>query len=68
MSDDALAWPEGLAHYVEYHNICLPEAFVTHALSNEPPTALPDGCKDRPIDLHYWIEWANQHSMLPRES
>lgn len=40
MTDGVYVWPEGLAHYVEHHNVRLPHQFVQHVLENplpEPP-------------------------------
>ena len=34
LTDGAYCWPEGLAHYVNEHDIRLPQEFVSHALSN----------------------------------
>jgi hypothetical protein len=31
-TDGTYLWPEGLTHYVEVHNVRLPEEFVEHAL------------------------------------
>jgi len=33
MTDGVYVWPEGLAHYVEHHNVRLPHQFVQHVLS-----------------------------------
>lgn len=33
LSDGTYLWPEGLAHYVEAHNVRLPNEFVEHATS-----------------------------------
>lgn len=32
LTDGSYAWPEGLTHYVETHNVRLPQAFVDHAV------------------------------------
>ncbi len=29
LTDGERAWPEGLAHYIESHEVCLPDVFVT---------------------------------------
>lgn len=45
LTDGTYYWPEGLAHYVDAHNVRLPEEFLEHvrARQNELITALPDG-------------------------
>lgn len=40
-SDGTFIWPDGLAHYVEQHDVRLPRLFVDHALGRVP--ALPRG-------------------------
>jgi hypothetical protein len=71
--DGVWVWPEGLAHYVESHEVCLPDEFVQHALSTPLPTSLErpkgvrifrDGERARIVrdvepDFDYWINWAN---------
>ena len=37
LSDGKYMWPEGLAHYVECHNLRLPEAFEAHIASDWEP-------------------------------
>jgi hypothetical protein len=44
-TDGFWRWPEGLAHYVEKHNVRLPDEFVASALSK----STPDG-----IDKDWW--------------
>jgi hypothetical protein len=34
MSDGVYFWPEGLAHYLEKHNVRLPGEFIEHACKN----------------------------------
>lgn len=34
-TDGIYLWPEGLAHYVEFHNVKLPEEFIIHCLNNK---------------------------------
>jgi len=40
ISDGTYVWPEGLAHYVEEHNVRLPQKFVDHVLAGG--TTLPE--------------------------
>ncbi len=35
-ADGYYEWPEGLSHYLRYHNVRLPDEFVEHALNNKP--------------------------------
>lgn len=59
--DGAWAWPEGLAHYVECHDVGLPEDFVQRALSESAQDFI-----DVPpfpgveVNWDYWLEWADQ--------
>lgn len=34
-TDGKYVWPEGLAHYVEFHNVRLPDTIIGHFLNNE---------------------------------
>jgi hypothetical protein len=56
LTDDVWCWPSGLAHYVEQHQIKLPDEFVAHAESADwqPPHV------DEPdvnYDLTFWRSW-----------
>jgi hypothetical protein len=53
MTDGRFAWPEGLAHYVEHHDVRLPEHFVAHALAGAPRVAPAN----RRIDDDPWCAW-----------
>ena len=55
-TDGRFAWPEGLAHYVEAHDVQLPEAFVAHVFSGAARTE-PKG---RRIDDEPWLAWATK--------
>ncbi len=55
-TDGRFAWPEGLAHYVEQHEVTLPRHFVMHALSGAPKTE-PQG---RRIDDAPWFAWGKR--------
>jgi len=37
LRDDAWVWPEGFAHYVEFHAVKPPEAFLAHVAPRLPP-------------------------------
>src|SRR3954453_22040451 len=61
MCDDVWCWPEGLAHYVEVHQIRLPDDFVAHAASHrfEPP---PCGKDKFEHDYSFWLNWTSRHA------
>lgn len=33
-TDGTYQWPEGLYHYVDEHNVTLPQDFITHIMTN----------------------------------
>src|SRR4051812_40706306 len=62
LTDGAWVWPEGLAHYVERHQLPLPDEFtsVTHAHHGQvPDAALPDSSLERSqvVDRSFWNDW-----------
>ena len=59
--DGAWVWPEGLAHYVECHDVCLPEEFVQRAVSPPVPQFL-DVPAFPGVKAHwdYWLDWVAQ--------
>jgi hypothetical protein len=48
-TDGVLAWPEGLAHYIEEHSVRPPEAVVQHALARSARL------EDEPVSLAWWL-------------
>lgn len=58
-SDGVWLWPEGLAHYVECHDVCLPDDFVEHALLSLSST-IDDKSFSGKVDWSYWIEWTRK--------
>ena len=50
MTDGVYVWPEGLAHYVEHHNVRLPHQFVQYVLKNSLPEP-PEGMKISHVDV-----------------
>ena len=59
--DGVWAWPQGLAHYVEFHDVILPDDFVQHALSHLG-VKLPDSPTAYELNFDYWIEWSSVES------
>lgn len=35
LTDGKYIWPEGLSHYIDRHDVWLPQTFIEHAFSNE---------------------------------
>ena len=71
--DGIWVWPEGLAHYVECHQVMLPEEFVRRALAYQIPSSLPSPIwKDiepgrwADPNLEFWIDWATKHGGIVR--
>lgn len=58
--DGVWVWPEGLVHYVECHDVCLPDQFVQRAASLPVPDIL--GVPAFPginVNWDYWLEWSD---------
>jgi hypothetical protein len=63
LTDGQWGWPQGLAHYLEFHSVILPEEFVdTMRANNWRPPPLPDPPHPTKFDYSFWIEWSNRHS------
>jgi hypothetical protein len=66
LSDGVWAWPEGLHHYLEIHQLVLPEEFVRHARATGAGAShtlpgfetQPDGTSRIPLSQTFWLEWA----------
>lgn len=65
MTDGVWGWPEGLDHYVEVHNIRLPDEFLKRVFSrnylgrlrwNIRPAILRFGR----LDFTFWDEWCKK--------
>lgn len=60
LTDGCWGWPEGLAHYVDVHDVVLPEAFYAHMESRrftiDPNLRWQDQIK-RAQSLDDWREW-----------
>jgi hypothetical protein len=58
-TDGDWAWPEGLAHYVEAHAVCLPDEIVATMAARgwQVPTNRGEpGCA--PVDESFWVGWS----------
>ena len=65
--DGQWIWPSGLAHYVEAHDVRLPERFIRHALRRNIATvACATPCPSRPrqrvntVDIEPWLAWSRR--------
>ena len=72
LTDDIWAWPEGLVHYVEHHNVVLPNEFIEYCRSND--WQIPNDFNlyestnnggfnpniDRSHDNEFWLEWSKR--------
>jgi hypothetical protein len=61
LTDGEWAWPEGLAHYIESHSVCLPDEFVaTMETRNwQVPTNRRVLDPDL-VDESFWVSWSCQ--------
>lgn len=60
LTDGTFVWPEGLVHYVEHHEVRLPERFVAHVVARDgkvAPFAMPEECFGL-YDADAWLAWA----------
>jgi len=59
MTDGVWAWPEGLVHYVEKHEVRLPATLISGMRANR--WRVPDvDCRDVEVkfDYDFWIDWS----------
>ena len=56
-TDGIWVWPEGLVHYVERHQLPLPQEFLETIAENSgcPPNCNVD--PDAPVDREFWEAW-----------
>ena len=47
--------------------VCLPDEFVSRALSTSPPSSLPRPVDARHLDFEFWIDWAAGYSQQGHE-
>ncbi|MBZ5710461.1 hypothetical protein [Nannocystis pusilla] len=64
LTDGVWVWPEGLAHYVEVHQLLLPDEFVERAL-RDAPIAGAVRAEVEPDDA-FWIAWAADQGAVRR--
>jgi hypothetical protein len=57
LTDGTYAWPDGLAHYVDGHDVRLPAEFVHHAISRM------DEIEEAEVDQAWWS--AQRGSLAP---
>ena len=65
LSDGEWFWPEGLAHYVEKHNVCLPDTFILTMQKNSwsVPQNIEFKHYSQPgVNESYWINWAIKYT------
>ena len=71
-TDGIWIWPEGLYHYVEQHELMLPNDFVAHCEAGNwiVPADAAQGIRVPDVwDYSYWIAWARneiQNAEAPR--
>lgn len=66
-TDGRFVWPEGLAHYVEHHDVQLPESFVAHVVAAEgevAPFRLPKATFGL-YDRGPWLAWSRTQRACP---
>jgi len=67
LSDGVWQWPEGLVHYVECHNLRLPDEFVATMEGNRWNVPCGAGKGAGPSSLEFWIGWAARQGITPAE-
>jgi len=62
VTDNVWIWPEGLPHYIEQHDVDLPEAFIEHARQNDwqvkPGLVVSYRGFGPAFECSEWIEWS----------
>lgn len=61
LTDGKWVWPEDLSHYIEDHNVRLPEQFVRLACSDVLPRKPANVRVLQRVDASYWISWSAKH-------
>lgn len=69
LTDGYWLWPEGLVHYVEFHNIMLPDEFLYYISTNQyiiNPFDVNYFSQERTASVEFWLQWYfNYLSLLP---
>ena len=63
-TDGEWIWPEGLAHYVEKHDVRLPDAFIGTMEKNSwlvPSQINIEGRSRANMNSSYWVNWASEY-------
>jgi hypothetical protein len=61
LTDGEWVWPEGLAHYVEKHNVCLPDEFIFTMQKNSWSIPARVNFQHRSqvgVSSLFWIDWS----------
>jgi len=70
LTDGEWVRPQGLAHYVERHRVCLPDEFVETMRVNcwrvpREVALLPPGEAGLNYDWSFWVAWARREQRRP---
>ena len=57
LSDGEWIWPEGFAHYVERHELPLPQEFLDTIGRNAGHPPAVDSTEEMPVDKTFWENW-----------
>ncbi|SDY09472.1 hypothetical protein [Hymenobacter psychrophilus] len=57
LTDGSYCWPEGLAHYLENHQVRLPHEIVSHILAQHLFASVPTQQAETlwPVDMSWWL-------------
>lgn len=61
LTDGTWVWPEGLAHYVERHNVDLPSRFLDHIARSSARTGADLWNRDDPVAFDFWEGWCRDN-------
>lgn len=61
-TDGVWGWPDGLAHYVECHDVRLPAEFVETMRAHGWNPPQPEKPHLTHLDYAFWIDWGNRNS------
>ncbi len=66
-TDGRWVWPEGLPHYVESHDVQLPEPFIAHAVAcnGAPPRFRMPKAVFGLYDMAPWLMWSRAQGACP---